>query len=152
MRKEIEIFLIKWGVNILTLLVVVRLVPGLSLNNFVSAACAALVLGFLNAVVRPVLLLFTLPLSFLSLGFFTLLVNAFLFSLAGKVVSGFVIESFWSAFWAALLFTIVSAILNIFFVPDRSRRVFMYKRGFEQRREEAREKSNVIDIEAEIRE
>jgi putative membrane protein len=111
---------------------------------------AALVLGFLNAVVRPLLIMLTLPLSVLSLGFFTLLINAFLFSVAGKIVKGFAVTGFWSAFWAALLFSVASAVLSMLLVPDPSRRRVIHRTT--DRRNPPPGGGNVIDIEGEVRE
>jgi putative membrane protein len=79
---------------------------------------ASLVLGVLNALVRPLLVLITLPLTILTLGLFTLIINGALLYLMAAIVSGVEIESFWRAVLAALLITIISAVMNAL-ISDR---------------------------------
>jgi len=105
--------LIKWIVNSTALLVVANVVTGVVLDNWVTVFVAALVLGFLNAFLRPVLIFLTLPVNVLSLGLFTLFINAFLFYLAAHLVRGFHVTDYWQAFLAAFLFSIVSFLLNM---------------------------------------
>src|SRR3990167_7804197 len=95
-------FLIKWVVNIATLFIVMHVVAGVSINSWQAVIVAAFVLGLLNAFVKPVIILFTLPFTIMTLGFFMLVINAFLFYAASKFVKGFEVINFWSAFWAAL--------------------------------------------------
>lgn len=111
-------FFIKWFVNIIALFVVIHTIAGVSAANSNVVIVAALIIGLLNAFLRPVLILLTLPLTIISLGFFTLIINAFMFYLASKFVTGFSVTGFWSAFWAALLFSFISFILNLVFAPD----------------------------------
>ena len=94
--------------------VAARLVPGIQVAGIETLLIAALVLAIVNAVVRPVLIFFTLPLTLLTLGLFLLVLNAFCLWLTSVVVPGFVVRSFWSAFLGALLISIVSWILNAF--------------------------------------
>jgi putative membrane protein len=111
-------FFIKWFVNIIALFVVIHTIAGVSAANSNVVIIAALIIGLLNAFLRPVLILLTLPLTIISLGFFTLVINAFMFYLASKFVMGFSVTGFWSAFWAALLFSFISFILNLVCAPD----------------------------------
>ncbi len=111
-------FFIKWFVNIIALFVVIHTIAGVSAANSNVVIVAALIIGLLNAFLRPVLILLTLPLTIISLGFFTLIINAFMFYLVSKFVTGFSVTGFWSAFWAALLFSFISFILNLVFAPD----------------------------------
>ena len=111
-------FLLKWFVNIIALFVVIHVVAGVSVNNMGTVLVAALILGLLNAFIRPFLLIMTLPITIATFGFFTLIINAFMFYLASKFVAGFSVTGFWSAFWAALLFSVISFILNLVFAPD----------------------------------
>ena len=111
-------FLIKWLVNIIALVAVVSFVPGISADKWQTVAVAALVLGLINAFLRPLIMLFTLPLNILSFGLFTFLINAFLFFLVSKIVTGFKIVDFWSAFWGALAFSFISFILSLLFGPQ----------------------------------
>ena len=126
-------FLLHWVICIIALVVVVHIVSGVSAANLSTVIVAALVLGLLNAFVRPVLIILTLPLSILSLGLFTLIINGFLFYLAARFVKGFVVTGFWSAFWAALLFSIISFVLNRMLLPAPG--------------EKARPDRSVIDLE-----
>jgi putative membrane protein len=87
-------------------------IRGVGFENFYAALITAVVLGVLNALIRPVLLLLTLPINFLTLGLFTLVINGLLFWLTSTVVKGFFVEGFWPAFWAALIFSIFSFIVS----------------------------------------
>lgn len=113
--------LIKWIVNSTALLVVVHIVSGVTVDNWVTVFVAALVLGLLNAFLRPILVLLTLPVTVLTLGLFTLFINAFLFYLAAYLVRGFQVAGFWQAFVAALVFSIVSFLLNLLVGADSGR-------------------------------
>ncbi len=104
--------LVRWLVAALSLWVVQFLVPGLDVEGPLALFAGALVLGLLNALVKPVLVLLTLPLTLLTLGLFILVLNAALFSLAAWLVPGFHVAGFWSAFFGALLFSGVSFLLN----------------------------------------
>jgi putative membrane protein len=96
-----------------------KLVPGIQIDHFRDLLVATLVLGLLNAFLRPILLFFTLPLTILSLGLFTFVINGALFYLAASLVDGFRVNGFGSAFVAALLFSIFSFVLNIIFQTKR---------------------------------
>jgi len=109
--------IIKWIVNSTALLVVVHVVSGVTLDNWMTVFAAAVVLGLLNAFLRPVLIFLTLPVTVLTLGLFTLVINAFLFYLAAHLVRGFHVASFGQAFIAALVFSIVSFLLSLFIGP-----------------------------------
>jgi putative membrane protein len=140
-------FLIKWLVNISALLLVTGIVPGIYVDKWQTAAAAALVLGLLNAFLRPLLLLLTLPFNILSLGILTLVINAALFYLAAELVNGFHIASFTSAFFGALLFSIISFILSLFITPSPVK-VTMNAAGKTNRRKPP--KDGVIDIEGNV--
>lgn len=109
--------LVKWIINSTALLVVIHVVSGVTVNNWMTVFVAALVLGLLNAFLRPVLILLTLPVTVLTLGLFTLVINAFLFYLAAHLVRGFQVAGFWQAFVAAFVFSIVSFLLSLFIGP-----------------------------------
>ena len=107
-------FFLKWLVNILALLAVVNIIKGIEIDNWQTAVWAALILGLINAFLKPVIILFTLPINIFSLGLFTLVINGFLLFFVSKIVEGFSIESFGSAFWGALFFSIISFSLSLF--------------------------------------
>jgi putative membrane protein len=88
------------------------LLPGVQLADARSALVLALVLGLLNAVVRPLLVLLTLPVTVVTLGLFLLVLNAGMVMLAAKLVSGFVVSGFWSALLFSLIMTLATSILD----------------------------------------
>ena len=104
--------IIRLAINALSLFIVAYLLEGLEVEGITAALVAALVLGIVNAVIRPVILLFTLPLNVLTLGLFTFVVNAALLYLVAQVVRGFSVENFWAALLGAVLLTVVSMILS----------------------------------------
>ncbi|MGH7896834.1 MAG: phage holin family protein [Candidatus Binatia bacterium] len=106
--------LIRWLLNSFALWVVSQIVPGIRVEGLGPTIVAALVLGIFNAILRPILLILTLPLNLLTLGLFTFVINALMLALTAAVVPGFVVEGFGSALLAALLLSIVSFVLNAF--------------------------------------
>ncbi len=107
--------LLKWLINAVALLGIAYLIRGISVSNFYVALVAALVLGLINALVKPVLVLLTLPVNILTLGLFTFVINALLFWFASTVVKGFGVAGFAAAFWGALCLSIVSWLTHILF-------------------------------------
>jgi putative membrane protein len=101
-------FLIHWLVVAIGLAAAAYLVPGVNVSSGAALAFGALVLGFVNAVVKPVMILLTLPLTVLSLGLFYFVVNAAAFALAAALVPGFSVASFWAALFGALVVSLVS--------------------------------------------
>lgn len=89
-----------------------KLVTGIAYADYGALAVAALLLGIINAFVRPLLLLVTLPLNVLTLGLFTLVVNGALFLLVGSVVRGFYVADFWAGFWGAIVVSLISFLVN----------------------------------------
>ena len=96
--------LIVWLINALALLALPYVVPSVQVESFYTALIAALLLGLVNTLIRPLLVLVTLPITILSLGLFTLVINALLFWFVASFVEGFQVAGFWSAFWGALLY------------------------------------------------
>ncbi len=140
-------FLIRWLVNISALLLVTGIVPGIYVDKWQTAAVAALVLGLLNAFLRPLLLRLTLPINILSLGILTLVINAALFYLASELVQGFHIVSFSSAFFGALLFSMISFFLNLFVNPPPVKININTAKKSDRRRPP---KDDVIDVEGKV--
>lgn len=105
-------FILRVVVYTLALLVAAHVVPGISLAGLGSALAAGLVLGIINAVVRPILVVITFPITLLTLGIFLLVLNAFCLKLVSFFVSGFHVAGWWPAFWGALLVSVVSWILT----------------------------------------
>jgi putative membrane protein len=111
---------IRWVLNAFALWVVSVIVPGIRAESVFATFVAALVLGILNALLRPVLLVLTLPINLLTLGLFTFVVNAVMLELTAAIVSGFVVAGFGSALLGALVLSVVSFALNVF-VSDAGR-------------------------------
>ncbi len=102
--------LINWLVNALAILAASYLLPGVHIAGFTSALVVAVVLGIINAVVKPILLILTLPINILTLGLFTLVINALLIMFTANLVPGFTVDGF---LWA-LIFSIVLSLINSF--------------------------------------
>lgn len=110
--------LLRWLILTMAVLAAAYLLGGIAVSGFFSALLAAAMLGFLNAVFRPILLLLTLPLNVITLGLFTFVINAVLLMMASGVIAGFEVRGFWSAFFGSLIISVVSALLSSF-VSDR---------------------------------
>lgn len=119
--------ILRWAVIAVAVWVAVLIVPGIEADpsDYSTIAGIALILGLLNALVRPILKFLTCPLIFLTLGLFILVINAVVFWLAGWLGSqfglGFAIDNFWAAFLGSLVVTVVSAILNIFVKDNKEK-------------------------------
>lgn len=101
-------FFVSWLVSALAIVIAAYLLPGVKVSGPLAALITAAVLGLVNAVIKPVLLLLTLPINILTLGLFTLVINALLVLLTSALVPGFSV----SGFWQALLFGLVLAVVN----------------------------------------
>ena len=113
-------FLIRLSLNALALLIVSTVIPGIEVRGVLPALSAAFFLGLVNAVVRPIILILTLPLTIVTLGLFIPVINAFLLKLVSLMIQGFEVHGFWSAVFGALLLSLVSGLLS-FFINDRGR-------------------------------
>jgi putative membrane protein len=111
-------FLARVLVNALAIYVAAAVVPGVEITGVLAALVAGLVFGLVNAFVRPVLLVLTLPLTLLTLGLFLFVLNAFCFWLTSALVKGFDVHGFWAALFGALLVSVVSWALTAF-LSDR---------------------------------
>lgn len=96
----------------LTLLVLARVVPGIAIDGLATALLAAVVLGLLNVIARPVLVVLTLPVTILTLGLFLLVINGIMFALAAAFLEGFTVTSFGAAVLGSLALSIVSAVAS----------------------------------------
>jgi putative membrane protein len=104
--------LIRWLIYAVAIVLLAYIVPGISVKNFYSALIAALILGLVNAIIRPLLILLTLPVNILTLGLFTLVINALMLWLVASIVKGFDVKNFVAAFLGALVLWAVSWITN----------------------------------------
>ncbi|PTQ52488.1 MAG: hypothetical protein BLITH_0667 [Brockia lithotrophica] len=106
--------LVRFLGNAIAILFLPYILQGIEVHGVGAAIVAALLWGLVNAVIRPVLNLLTLPLNVLTLGLFGLVVNALLFWLVGSVVSGFVVHGFWPAFFGSILMGLLSGLFSYF--------------------------------------
>ena len=104
--------LLVWLINTLALIAVAYLMPSITVSSFGAALIAALALGLVNAVVRPVLVLLTLPVTILTLGLFIFVLNGLLFWMVGTWLEGFDVGGFWSGVLGAIVFSVVSWLLS----------------------------------------
>ncbi len=104
-------FVVRWLINAVALYLTTLVVKGVRVPDFGAALLAALVLGIVNAVIRPVALILTLPLNIVTLGAFTFVVNAGMLYLVSKVTA-LRLDSFWAAFLGAIVLSVVSAVLT----------------------------------------
>ncbi len=114
--------LVTWLINALALLAVPYLLHSVQVDSFGTALIAALVLGFVNTLVRPILVLLTLPVTLLTLGLFILVINGLMFWVVAQLVSGFHVGGFWSAVGGAVLYSIVSWALSTLLLKSNSPR------------------------------
>jgi putative membrane protein len=107
-------FIANWTINTLAVLVAVNTVKGIHYDRFLDLLCASLLLGILNAVLRPILFLLTLPLVILTLGLFRFVINALvLYSIGYLMRPRFYVDGLWGAFWGALVISIIATILHL---------------------------------------
>ena len=104
--------LLLWLVNALSLLGVTYFMSSIQVSSFTAALIAAALLGLVNTLVRPILVILTLPVTILTMGIFILVINALLFLFVGSILSGFVVQDFAAAFWGAILYSIISWLLS----------------------------------------
>ena len=106
---------LKWALNSFALFIVMKTISGIQIDRFQDLLLATLVIGLLNVFLRPVIILLTLPVTLLTLGLFTLVINGLIFYTAANLVPGFHVAGFGAAFIAAFLFSMFSFVLNLFF-------------------------------------
>jgi len=113
--------LIHWALSALAIWIVSRLVPGFEVSGPFAAVIAALVIGFVNATLGIFLKIVTFPLTLLTLGLFWLVINAVMIELAAAIVPGFHVRSFGTAFWGAIVLSLVNIALKWLVLPGKPR-------------------------------
>jgi len=108
-------FLIRWFVTTIAVFVAEKLVPGIHCEGTAALLGASLLLGIINAFVRPILLLLSLPFIIVTMGLFIFVVNALLLMLVSSLIPAFTVSGFWSAFFGAIIIGLVSWVLSSFF-------------------------------------
>ena len=104
--------IVRWFINALALLLVAYLYSGVQVDGIFAALIAALVLGLVNAVIRPLLVVLTLPVTILTLGLFIFVINAFMFWFVTEIVKGFTVTGFMAALIGSLMFSVISLVTN----------------------------------------
>ncbi len=112
-----------WLINAAALFALPYLMSSIRVDSFVAALVAALVLGLVNTFIRPILVLFTLPATLLTMGLFIFVINGLLFWFVGTSVDGFHVGGFWSAVGGAILYSILSWALSVILLGDNGQRV-----------------------------
>jgi len=112
--------LIRWLVLTAAILAASYMLQGISVTSFWSALAAAAILGVLNVVLRPIILILTLPVNILTLGLFTFVINAALLMMVSGLIPGFDVRGFWPALWGSIIISVVSWLLTVF-ISDRGK-------------------------------
>lgn len=120
MLDELSPFLTHWLITSVSLWAASFLFRGIRFANTSSLVIAALLLGLANAIVKPLLIVLTLPLTLLTLGFFLLVINALMIQLVSRLVSGFTVSGFWTAFFASIFLSVFSFALSAFLLGGSS--------------------------------
>lgn len=111
--------IVRWFINALALMVVAWLYSGVQVTGILQALLAALVLGLVNAIVRPVLVILTLPVTILTLGLFIFIINAFLFWFVAEIVKGFSVTGFMGALIGSLMYSVITLVTSWLVAPAR---------------------------------
>ena len=111
--------LIRLVITTILVVVIANFLPGISVQDYTSALWLALVLGLLNAFLKPILILFTLPATILTLGLFLLVINAVVILIGDYFVDGFVVDGFWNAFMFSILLSISQSVMNGIFISEK---------------------------------
>ncbi|MGC8743633.1 MAG: phage holin family protein [Verrucomicrobiia bacterium] len=110
--ERLKEFILRWLICTAAVLVAEHIVAGIHYDGWVDLFVATLLLGLLNNFIKPLLMLLSLPLLIFTLGLFTLIINAILLLIVSELVKGFHVDGFWSAFWGALVISLVTILLN----------------------------------------
>ncbi|SOY39980.1 conserved hypothetical protein; putative TRANSMEMBRANE PROTEIN [Cupriavidus taiwanensis] len=111
--------LVVWIINAVALFVLPYIIPSIHIKSFGSAMLAALVLGLVNTLIRPLLVILTLPVTLLTLGLFIFVINALLFLFVGNLLSGFTVDGFWAALLGSILYSVISWLLASLLLGNR---------------------------------
>ena len=107
--------ILRWILNAVALMLIPELVSSVKVDSYTAALISAVLLGFVNAIIRPLLIL-----TILTLGLFTLVINALMFWAVSGLVQGFVVPDFWTAFWGALLYSVLTWMVGLALADDRN--------------------------------
>ena len=111
-------FFLTWVATAISLLITAFIVPGFAIAGIFPAVTGSLILGFVTAIIKPILVVFTLPLTVLTLGLFLFVVNAIAFGLVGYLTPGFTVNGFFPALFGSIALSVISSLVNQFFKPE----------------------------------
>ena len=114
MRSPLAQLLLRWLVLALGVMLATRIVPGITCQDGATLVVVVLLLSFFNAILKPLMVLFTLPFILVTLGLGVVVINALLFLLVGRLVNGFHVDGFWSAFFGSLVVSVTNLLLSSF--------------------------------------
>lgn len=112
--------IVRWLVNAVAIILAAYILPGVTVSGIGSALILAVVLGLINALIRPLVLILTLPINILTLGLFTLVINALLILLADRITPGFAVSGFWWALLFSLVLSVINGILHSLIRPAKT--------------------------------
>jgi putative membrane protein len=112
--------LLTWLINALALLALKYIMPSITVDSFVTALIVAVVLGFINTLIRPIFVILTLPVTILTLGLFIFVINGLLFWAVGSFVPGFHVDGFWSGVFGAIVYSIISWALSALLLAKKT--------------------------------
>jgi len=112
--------LLTWLINALALLAIKYIMPSITVDSFVTALIVAVVLGFINTLIRPIFVILTLPVTILTLGLFIFVINGLLFWAVGSFVPGFHVAGFWSGVFGAIIYSIISWALSALLLAKKT--------------------------------
>lgn len=118
---------IRFVITGVAVLAAAEIVPGIKIDGVPAGAATVIVLALLNAVVRPVLYLFSFPMIMFSLGLFMVIINAILLHLTAWLVTGFTVDGFWPSVWGALIISVVSTVLNLLISEEGKVEVLVHR-------------------------
>ena len=118
MFENLQPFLLHWAITILSLWVASHVFQGIKFASTGALLVSAVLLGFANAIVKPFLVVLTLPLTFITFGLFLLVINALMILLVARLVKGFKVAGFWTALWASVLVSMLSFAIGAWFPGD----------------------------------
>ncbi len=141
MSNAVVQLLLRWAVLALGVTIAAKLVPGIRYDDGATLVAVVVLLSFFNAILKPLLLVFTLPFIILTMGLGIIVINALLFLFVGRLVAGFHVDGFWTAVGGALIVSVTNWLVSLFIKSSRERD----ERKAEQRRER-KKPDDVIDI------
>ena len=112
--------LLTWLINALALLALKYIMPSITVDSFVTALIVAVVLGFINTLIRPIFVILTLPVTILTLGLFIFVINGLLFWAVGSFVPGFHVDGFWSGVFGAIIYSVISWALSALLLSKKT--------------------------------